>query len=138
MDQGRFHTCVGSRMKVTPRCLLLSGLLLVTVLVSPAFAETRVVSLTTLFDGFLQSEFSDVNGIVMNGQVLSLDFKFEGGTVLESMGAVWSELVLQKAPHSPTGDDYPYDQYVVFQPGTTAHVLDESGRRLDVPMADWN
>jgi hypothetical protein len=136
MDHGRFHICVGSRTKVTPRCLLLSGLLLVTVLVSPVFAETRVVSLTPLFDGFLQSEFSDVNGIVMNGQVLSLDFRFDGGTILESMESIWAELVLQKGPHK-AGGDYPYDQYVVFQPGTTAHVLNASGEKLDVPMSDW-
>ena len=135
MDHGRFQRCVGSRKKVHSRCQLL--LLLVTVLVSPAFAQTRVVSLSTQFDGFLQAEFFDLNGVALNGQTLSVDFRFQSGPVLESVAPVWAELMLQTRPHGPDGD-YPYDQYVVFGPGTTAYLLGSSGQRLDVPMSDWN
>lgn len=106
-----------------------------TVLGCPAFAQTPPVSLSTQFDGFLQTEFFDLNGIVLNGQTLSVDFRFD--QPLESIGAVWAELVLQTGPHSPDGD-YPYDHYMVFQPGTTAHLLGSLGQKLEVPMSDWN
>ena len=137
MDHARFTVCVGSRTKVYSRCPLLSSLLLVTVLVCPAFAQTPVVSLSTQFDGFTQQEFFDLDGIVMNGQTLSVDFKFADGAVLESIAPVWAELLLQTQPHGSDGD-YPYDQYVVFGPGTTAHLIGASGQRLDVSMSDWN
>ena len=137
MDHGSLHVCVGSRTKVHSRCLLFASLLLVTVLVCPAFSQTRLVSLSTQFDGFLQTEFFDLNGVVLNGQTLSIDFKFENGSILESIAPVWAELVLQTRPHGPDGD-YPYDQYIVFEPGTTAHLLGSFGEKLDVPMSDWN
>jgi len=93
--------------------------------------------MSTQFDGFLQTEFFGLNGIPLNGQTLSIDFRFEQGTALETIGPVWAELMLQTRPHNPAGD-YPYDQYVVFGSGTTAHLLDAAGQRLDVPMSAWN
>jgi len=95
------------------------------------------VSLSTQFDAFLQKEFFNLNGVVLNGQTISIDFKFEDGAILESIAPVWADLVLQTRPHGPDGD-YPYDQYVVFGPGTTAYLLGPSGEKLDVPMSDWN
>jgi hypothetical protein len=140
MDLGRSAICVGSRKKVIPLNLLL-GLLLVTVLMSSAaFAETRVVSLPTQFDRFLQVEFLDLAGIPMYGQTLSIDFLFENGDTLQSTSQVWAELFLQTGPHSPSNPngDYPYSQYVVFESGTTAHLLNAYGERMDTLMSDWN
>ena len=89
MDHGRFQEL---RRIAQEGSFPLSGflLLLVTVLVSPAFAQTRDVSLSTQFDGFLQAEFFELNGVPLNGQMLSVDFKFENGTVLESIAPVWA------------------------------------------------
>jgi len=139
MDHGRFHLRVGSRKKVALR-LFFTGLLLVTVLVSPSFAQTRVVSLPSQFDRFLQVEFTNVAGIVMSGQTLSLDFVFEDTPFLESVAPVWAQVILQSGPHSPSNPngDYPYSQYVVFGNGTRAYVLNENRRLLQASMSDWN
>src|SRR5688572_21272078 len=138
MRQRRFFTRVGSRTKVV-LLLLLSTLLLVTVLISPASAQTGVVSLPRLYDGFLQEEFSNLSGITMNGQTISIDFVFDRESSFETSAPVWAELQLQTGPKSPPNPngDFPYSQYVVFGEGTTASLLDHNGQLLHVPMADW-
>ncbi|HET9219990.1 MAG TPA: hypothetical protein VFR18_23630 [Terriglobia bacterium] len=97
------------------------------------------MSLPGYFDGSSQQEFFDLSGVTMNGQTISIDFILPVGARLETVGAVWAEIVLQTAPHNPPNPngDFPYSQYVVFGEGTTAYLLDENGTRLDVPMADW-
>jgi hypothetical protein len=97
------------------------------------------VSLPTQFDGFHQKEFSDFTGVTMNGQTLSIDFRFEGGAFLESVAPVWAEILLQTAPRNTPNlhGDYPYSQYVVFGAGTSAYLLNENGEPLYVPMDDW-
>jgi hypothetical protein len=76
----------------------------------------------------------------MNGQTLSIDFRFEGGAFLESVAPVWAEILLQTGPRNAPNlnGDYPYSQYVVFGAGTSAYLLNENGEPLDVPMDDWN
>ena len=136
MDHGRFHERVGSRKKVISLSLFL---LLVTVLASPSLGQTRVVSLPSQFDGFMQMEFSNVAGIVMSGQTLSIDFVFEDTAYLESIAPVWAQLLLQTGPHGTNAaGDYPYSQYVVFRNGTSAYLLDENRGRLGTAMTDWN
>ena len=129
---------VGSRTKVF-LLPLLASLLLVTVLNSSALAQTGVVSLPRSFDGFVQQEFFDFAGVSMNGQTLSIDFILPVSARVETLGAVWAEVVLQTGPHNPPNPngDFPYSQYVVFAEGTTAYLVDENRTRLDVPMADW-
>src|SRR5262245_19126392 len=113
MDHGRFLSrCVGSRKKVdlllTVSCL---GLLLVTVLLSTALAATGVVYLPLNDTGFVQVEFSDFAGVTMNGQTLSVDFKFEGDNKLGSGSPVSSEVFFQTGPHNSVSayGDFPYD-----------------------------
>jgi hypothetical protein len=75
----------------------------------------------------------------MNGQTISIDFILPQEARVETTGPIWAEVVLQTGPHNPPNPngDFPYSQYVVFSEGTTAYLLDENGRQLDVPMADW-
>ena len=134
MQHARFCNRVGARKKVAALLSLLSGLLLVTVLYSPAFASTGVVYLPSDFNRFVQVEFSDLAGISMTGQTLSIDFIFSNPLQVNE-SSLSTELFLQTGPNNSSGD-YPYSQYVVFESGSQGYFVDENGNALLVPMAD--
>lgn len=138
MNHGRFHKRVGSRTKVALLSSCLSGLLLVTVPMSSVVAMIPVVSLPAPINGFLQTAFTDFSGITLSGQTLPITFVFENGPIeIPGEGSVLAELLLQTGPHGASGDDYPYNQYVVFESGSVAYLLDENGAPLAAPLSDW-
>jgi len=92
--------------------------------------------------GFQLFEYTDVAGIVMSGQTLSIDFLFATPfhlIDLVGVGSVSAAAQLYTAPHNPPNPngDFPYSQYVVFGSGTVAYLLDETGNLLQTPMADF-
>jgi hypothetical protein len=102
-----------------------------------AFSASKLLTLPRDAE-FSQLEFSEFAGIVMQGQILSVDVLFP--KILKTIdGSVWSELFLQTAPHNNSDEngDHPYSQYVVFGSGTRAYLIDHKGDPVDSPMANW-
>jgi hypothetical protein len=95
------------------------------------------LSLPSEISDLTQVNFTDLAGIVLQGQTLSVDFVFAKPVTVN--GAVWSELFLQTGPLSTDSEngDPPYTQYVVFGGGTRAYLIDEDGDLIEAEMADW-
>lgn len=96
------------------------------VVLTPEFAEALPIALPSQTDGFKLDQFADVAGIVESGQAISLDFIFQNAPVrVVERSTINTELILYNGPHNPPNPngDFPYNQYVVFGPGTLTRVV---------------